>query len=212
MPVVDGFLGEPVVVYLAASLAAALLLVEVALPTMGIAGTLSVLLGAVAVAGIVIQDEAAWPMLLLAAVGVGLWAVGLARGVASRATSVAAAGCFAAGSIGFAIGSEDAATFVVALAASVAAPLAYPRLRRATARLMAEPPSTGMEALVGRTATVARWDAGRGMVRLEGSLWAARTASSSVPPSSGDTVDVTGFDGITLVVAPHVRYGVGDGR
>lgn len=211
MRAVDAFLGEPAVVYLAFTLAAALCLVEVALPTFGVAGGASAVLTIIAVLGLVEQDNPWWPTLILAAIGVALWAVGLARNVRSRPTAVAAAACFAGGSIGFALSSDSPLTLAIALAASVAGPLAYPRLATATASLMDEPPTTGMESLVGRPATVARWEGDRGTVRLDGTFWTA-TCSTSLAPAAGDTVEVTGFDGNVLRVARRAIYGASDGR
>ena len=54
---------------------------------------------------------------------------------------------------------------------------------------------TGAEALVGRTAVVAR----ENHVRIAGELWAAR---SDQPLREGAGVRVVGVDGLTLVVTP----------
>ncbi len=209
---VDAFLSEPAVVYLAFTLAAALILVEVALPTFGIAGATAALLTVIAALGLAEQDNPWWPTLILASVGVSLWAVGIARNTASRATAVAAGACFAGGSLAFAASSDSVLTFVIAAAASIAGPIVYPRLAGATARLMDEPSSTGMESLLGRSAKVARWDGRHGTVRLEGTFWKAVCGGAALPPSVGDTVEVTGFAGNELEVAPRAIYGAGDGR
>ena len=209
---VDAFLSEPAVVYLAFTLAAALILVEIALPTFGIAGATAALLTVITVLGLVEQDNAWWPTLILASVGVSLWAVGIARNTASRATSIAAASCFAGGSLAFALSSDSALTVAIAVAASVAGPLVYPRLAGATARLMDQPPTTGMEALVGRPAKVAKWHGQHGTVRVEGTYWSAVCKGAALAPSVGDTVEVTGFVGNELEVAPRAIYGAGDGR
>jgi membrane-bound ClpP family serine protease len=209
--VVDAFLSEPAVVYLAYTLAAALILVEIALPTFGIAGAAAALLTVITVLGLAEQDNPWWPTLILASVGVALWAVGIARNTRSRTTAIAAASCFAGGSLAFAVSSDSALTLAIALVASVAGPLTYPRLAGATARLMGQPATTGMESLVGRQGKVAKWHGQHGTVRVEGTFWSA-VSKGALAPSVGDTVEVTGFVGNELEVAPRAIYGAGDGR
>jgi membrane protein implicated in regulation of membrane protease activity len=58
-----------------------------------------------------------------------------------------------------------------------------------------------MEALEGRKATVASWDweANRGTVRLDGSLW---NATADVPVREGDEVLVIGHERMELRIIP----------
>ena len=59
----DALLDEPAIVLIVLTLAAALFIVEVALPTAGVAGTLALVLGLTAVAGISEQDADWWPLI-----------------------------------------------------------------------------------------------------------------------------------------------------
>lgn len=204
----DDLLAEPVVTYLALMVAAALFLIEVALPTFGIAGGLSIVLAIVGAIGIAQQDNPWWPVLLISAVGVAIWAVLVARHKAPVGGQVAAAVCFAAGSVGFAISSDDVTTLVVAVAASIAAPILFPPLAKATTKLMNEPPTTGMTSLVGRQGEVVRWKAGGGTIRLDGSFWrAVDLVEPALPPHAGETVQVVGFEGSTLHVSRPATAG-----
>ncbi len=60
-------------------------------------------------------------------------------------------------------------------------------------------PLGGRAELVGRSATVRRWQGGKGQVFLRGELWSARTTDGSAL-SEGETVQVTRVDGLTLFV------------
>ena len=59
----DWLFDEPSVVLVCVTIAALLLIVEVALPTIGIAGTLALIAGGFAVAAIVEEDLTWWPLL-----------------------------------------------------------------------------------------------------------------------------------------------------
>jgi membrane-bound ClpP family serine protease len=199
----DGFLAEPVVVFLSLTLAAVLFLVEVALPTFGIAGTGALALAVVGALGAAEQDERWWPILLLAALAVALWAIGVARLQAPHAQRLLAAALFAAGTVGFAVATGDVASLVLALVASAVLPAVYPWFLDATAMLMDEPPVAGMESFIGRRAEVVSWHEGTGVVRLDGSLW--RAACDVLPaPEPGSSVAIRAFAGLTLQVAPDL--------
>jgi membrane protein implicated in regulation of membrane protease activity len=60
-------------------------------------------------------------------------------------------------------------------------------------------PTTGAEAMVGKTAEVAEECRPRGTVRVNGELWEARCEAGASP---GDRVVVDEVDGLTLVVSP----------
>jgi membrane-bound ClpP family serine protease len=200
--VVDGVLAEPVVVLLAVALAASLFVIEAALPTMGLAGTLGLVLGIAAVVGISESDDDWWPLLgpMLA---VALWAVLVASRTRSRAVEAGAVGLFAGGSLVFGVLAESplAAGFGVAIAVPLGA--GFPHLHGRARRLLDQQPRVGLEAYVGRTTEVVRWQGTAGTVRLEGSLW---NATSPHDLDSGDPVTVTGHHGSTLEVAPRLAH------
>lgn len=58
---------------------------------------------------------------------------------------------------------------------------------------------TGSEQLLGMTGEVVEWAECEGRVRVHGEAWAAR---SKVALKAGDSVSVTGRDGLTLIVEP----------
>jgi membrane-bound serine protease (ClpP class) len=58
---------------------------------------------------------------------------------------------------------------------------------------------TGSEQLLGMTGEVVEWAECEGRVRVHGEAWAAR---SKVALKVGDSVSVTGRDGLTLIVEP----------
>lgn len=187
---------HPSVVYVAVVLAAALLIIEIALPTLGLAGLTAFGLAAFAAVGIS-EGGFNWAPLLLCAVGVGLWAVMVARNEASVVQQAVAAGCFGTGSLLFAVAESDLPTFFLALGASLCLPAGFPVLFRKAGSLRDQPPAVGMESYVGRTATVSEWSGGRGTVTLDGSYWNAAGPGGLRP---GDPVVVTGFEGMCFTV------------
>ena len=66
-------------------------------------------------------------------------------------------------------------------------------------RVKSRKASTGVQTLVGRTATVTRSCRPRGQVRVAGELWEARCDAGADP---GDKVRVAEVQGLTLVVEP----------
>lgn len=196
----NGFLDAPAFVVVAFTLASALLLVEVALPTFGLAGVSGLGLAGAGAVALTRQDNPWWPLLLVA-LAVCLWAVQLARRSAHPRTQWVAAGLYAAGGAGYGIGAGDAAAVVVAALAAVGLAFAYPPLLAATKKLLEGPAQVGMEALVGRRAVVERAGGPSGTVRIDGSLWNACVATGELPPP-GNTVLVDGYDGMMLRVTP----------
>ncbi len=188
---------EPAVILVVFVLAAALFVVEVALPTLGIAGTAAVGLAILGFVGLDREGSQAWPLAFVGA-GVGLWGVMIARRAAPPTQQGTAAALFGAGSLGFAVVATDWAAAVVAAVASIALPGMFPTLFRSAVRLLGSQPQVGLEALVGDTGTVVAWQGDRGTVRVSGSLWNARSAHALSP---GAEVTVIGFDGMTLQVA-----------
>lgn len=188
----------PALVLLALTLASVLLLVEVALPTLGIAGLSAIGLSALgfAAAG---DDDPWWPLALVA-IAVCVWALLLAARRASPGGQLAGAALFAVGSVGYGVGASDPAAIALGVAGSLALPAVFKPLLRATIRLVDLPPQTGMDSLVGRPGTVVRWGAGAGTVRIDGSLW---NAEARGPLGPGDRVRVVGHQGMTLEIAPR---------
>ena len=200
----DALPDVPVVVLIATALAAILILVEAALPTFGVAGTAALGFATIAILSTGGDGQSWWPLLFVV-VAVLMWAVQLTVRRHHRVLEVAAAVAFAGGSIGYGIAAGDLPATVVAMIASVALPLVFPRLANATRRILDQPPRAGMEALVGLSGEVVVPPAGpppdgRITVRVEGSLWNAH-GTSTLP--IGTNVVVTGFHGMTLDIAPR---------
>lgn len=187
----------PGLVLVAFTLAAILLLVEVALPTFGVAGLSALALAVLGYAVAAGQDQAWWP-LLLAAAGVCLWAALLFSRQTSTWGQITAAGLFVGGGASYGLLAADPLTVVLALAAGAALFGSFRPLLATTTRLHDMPQQLGMEALVGRSGVAARWEGDAGSVRLDGSLWNARSRS---PIAAGDEVVVVGYTGLTVDVA-----------
>jgi membrane-bound serine protease (ClpP class) len=197
---VDALLDEPATILVMISLAALLFVVEAALPTVGIAGTLAVVLGVGAAVGIARQDAVWWP-LLGPATAVVIWSVMVARRRRPPAAQAAAAGLYAGGSIAFGAMADSLATVLIGVAAAGALALAFPWLHGAAQRLLERPTQVGMDSFVGATAEVVAWTGATGTVRLQGSLWNARAHQPFAP---GERVAVVAFEGTTLEVAPDL--------
>jgi membrane-bound ClpP family serine protease len=198
LDLVDRLLDAPAFPVVAFTLASALLLVEAALPTAGLAGLSGL---ALAVAGMVAvdrQEEAWWPLGLIA-LAVGLWGFLLLRRSLSVPGRMTAAGLHAAGGVGYGILAADILAVVVAAAAAMGLSAGYPPLRAAMSRLLDRGPQVGMEALVGRVGVVERADGRRGTVRVDGEQWQAEATSGHLP-AAGRQIRVIGFRGLTLFV------------
>jgi membrane-bound serine protease (ClpP class) len=196
----DALLDEPAIVLIALTLAAALFIVEVALPTAGVAGTLALLLGLTAVAGISEQDADWWP-LIGPKLAVILWAVMIARRRRSRALEASAVVLFAAGGILFGVLADSPAAATVGALLVLPLGAGFPRLHERARALLEQPARVGLEAQVGSQGEVVRWKGGAGTVRLDGSLW---NATSATALRAGDDVSIVGHHGMTLEVAPRV--------
>jgi membrane protein implicated in regulation of membrane protease activity len=138
---------------------------------------------------------------MLIAVAVSLWAVLLVRKSASPTGRATAAGLYALGSIGFGATAGSVGAMAVGAVATGGLSAGFPVLLGATRRLLDQPAQVGMEAFDGRTATVVSWDweANRGTVRLDGTLW---NAAADVPVRSGDEVLVVGHERMELQIIP----------
>jgi membrane protein implicated in regulation of membrane protease activity len=193
---VGGLLDQPVLVYLSIALATALVLIELALPTFGLAGFTALGLSVFAVAGINEQQIEWWPMIFVA-VALGLWSVMIASRTRSIRDQALAAGFFAGGSLGFAAAASDPATWAVAAVACVGLPVGFPRLYTSTVELMERPSDVGMDGFVGRVAPVTRWADTAGAIEIDGSFWNATGPEGLTP---GELVEVTGFHRMTFTV------------
>lgn len=194
----DALLEEPAAILVVITLAALLLVVEAALPTAGVAGTAALVLSVAAVIGVERQDATWWPLLGPAA-AVVLWSVMVARRSRPLATEVAAAVLFGGGSVAFGAMADSWATAVIGVVAAAALAAAFPSLHGAARRLLERPTQVGMDSLVGTPGEIVAWDDGRGTVRVQGSLWSARSRHAFAP---GDPVTVIAFSGMHLEVAP----------
>jgi membrane-bound ClpP family serine protease len=194
---------SPPVIVIALTLSAALLLIEVALPTFGVAGVGGFAMLWVGLEGVSQRDET-WAPLMLIAVSVCLWAVLLVRKTASPTGLVTAAGLYAVGTLGYGAATASVGAMLVGAAATAGLSAVFPVLLRQTQRLIDRPPQVGMEAFDGRRATVVSWDwepggTSRGTVRLDGSLW---NAVANVPVREGDEVLVVGHERMELRIIP----------
>lgn len=187
---------QPSVVLVGVTLAAVLLVIELALPTLGLAGTLSFIAAAVAVGGLVRQDLEWWP-LLGTAFAIVAWLVLLFGRRRSLPVEVATLGVVAASGVTFAVLNDDPASALVAAASAVAMAVAFPVIHRAFLRLTGRRAEVGMEAFVGRPALVDRWSGERGVVLLEGTRWNARGPAQL---AAGDEVVVAQVAGSSLTV------------
>src|SRR5439155_19016855 len=104
-----------------------------------------------------------------------------------------AAGLYAAGTVGYGAVTGSVGAIGVGAVATAGLSAGFPVLLRQARRLLDQPPQVGMEAFEGRKATVASWDweANRGTVRLDGSLW---NATADLPIHTGDEVLVVGHE------------------
>ena len=96
----------PALVLVALTLAALLFLVEIALPTFGLAGLSAIGLTTLGVAMLAEQDESWWP-LALCALSVCVWAMLLATRRPGLRASLAATVLFAVGAITYGVVNED---------------------------------------------------------------------------------------------------------
>ena len=191
---------EPSVVLVCITLAAILFLIEVALPTVGVAGTAALVGGGVAAIGIARQDLTWWP-LFGAVFAVCVWAAVIARHRRSPTAEALALVGFGGGGAAFAAVNHDWASIVATVACTAVLGAGFPRVYAAASRLIDRPVSVGMDAFVGRTAVVDRWDGEQGVVLLDGSRWNA-SAPGPVVLAPGAHVTITGYHGNAVTITP----------
>ena len=197
-------LDQPAVVLLAATASAICLLLEVALPTVGLAGASGIALAALAGWGARQQGDSWWPLFGVVA-AVAVWGVLIARHRRSPGGRAVAAELFFFGALGYAGTTGDAAAAITAIVATVAlAGFAFPRIAAGAERLNDAPVQHGMEAVVGTTGVVDHWEDGRGRILLAGTRWSASGPADLTP---GDEVTVTATSGLSLTIdrvrSPH---------
>ncbi len=187
---------EPSVVLIGVTLAAVLFVVEMALPTLGLAGFLSFTAAAVAIAGLARQDLVWWP-LFGTALAVVAWLVLILGRRRSPPIEMATVAVVAISGVAFGVVNDDAPTIVVAVASAVALWALFPLIHRAFIRLTGRPAQAGTEAFVGRLAVVDRWDADHGVVQFEGSRW---NAAGPHGLQAADPVVIVAVAGSSLTV------------
>ena len=185
---------EPVLLYLAATLAVALALVEIVLPTFGIAGLSAVVL--TVLAGLGLADRGlTWLPFAFIGLALCLWAIDLLTTVKWLRWPATAVFAVASGAFAYDVG--GVACWVAGALATVAlSALVFP-LDTAVRRLNGRRPVLGLEALVGQIGVVDRWESGAGTVMLGGSRW---NATGPQFFQVAQRVLVTGHDRLTLTV------------
>jgi len=199
---VDTLLDEPAVVLLLVSMAAALFVIEVALPTAGVAGTLAIVLAVLGVVAIDRQGADWWP-LVGPKLAVLLWAVMIARRSRTRLQEGVAVVLFASGTVAFGLLADSPATAALGAAAAVALGTSFPRLHAAACRLLEGPIKVGMDSLIGVPGEVSAWADEAGTVIVQGSRW---NAVADDVLDVGELVEVIGYTGMTVKVARRVHH------
>jgi membrane-bound ClpP family serine protease len=203
-------LDQPAVVIVAAALASVCLLLEVALPTVGLAGSTGAALALLAAWGVGRQDADWWPLLGIVA-AVALWGGLIAARRASSFGHPIAVGLFLAGALGYGVAADDVTAMVTAASSTAVLVVIYPRIGAAAERLGGARPAVGPGSMVGAKAVVVDWDGAHGHVLIGGTRWSASTSLSG-PASEqlvvDDTVIVASVTGLSLGVRPVVsRHG-----
>ncbi len=192
------------------TLAVALAVLEAALPGLGLAGAGATMCG-LGAAVVVWQAEVPWWPLVAVGAATVLWTLMVGWPRPPAGAQVVAAGLHAVGGVTYGIVAEDALSVGVAVIGASALAVAFPPLHGWTRRLADQQPSTGMEALVGRTAVVEDVPVtsatrpldgpGRLVVRIDGVLWSIAPATPA-PLVAGAPVVVRGWRGVVLAVEP----------
>lgn len=178
----------------------ALTVLESAIPGLGLAGGAAVVLTAVD-GWLVLQTDTPWWPLLVAAFGACGWTLMIGMPRPPPLAQAATAALYGVGGVTYGVLADDVATLVVAVAGALALAAAFPRLHGWTRRLVDQQPTTGMEALVGRTGVVEPGAEQQLVVRLDGSLWSV-APTTAAPLVSGTPVVVRGWRGFVLAVEP----------
>jgi membrane-bound ClpP family serine protease len=203
----QGIWVEPVTLYIATTLAVLLGLTELVLPTFGVAGSVAAVLALVSLIGLTETNRAIWPFALIGLAFIAWVAQLVTR---NRVFWLVGTALFGVGSVAYALDVGRPEVWVAIALATVLTAAVVPPLEQRLAKVNDAPPTTGIESYVGHRATVDSWSDGTGTVLFEGSRWTARldatgpTVMPPAPPSlgAGDSVTITGYDQMTLLVRP----------
>lgn len=201
---VQGFLADPTMLFLLFILAAACIYIELSHPgalAPGVIGALALILFLCS-AGSIQPNWAGLALMLLAIV---LLAIDVRAPTHGFLTAGALVSLVIGALIFFDTGSnsEGPGLNPWALVGAVAALGAISvTILSFAIRAQRSPITTGVEGLIGQTATVLVPLAPAGRVRLRGENWAARLASGDGAVRAGEAVRITGIEGITLAVEP----------
>jgi membrane-bound serine protease (ClpP class) len=195
-----GFLADPTVLFLLFVVAATCLYIELAHPgaiVPGVIGALTLILFLFS-AGSIQPNWAGLALMLLAVVLLAIDVRAPTHGFLTVSALVSlvigALIFFDTGSDGQELNPWALVGAVVALGAISITILSF------AIRAQRRPVTTGVEGLIGKTATVIVALVPAGRVRLLGENWAARLVSGEGPARIGESVRITGIDGITLIV------------
>ncbi len=201
---VQGFLADPTVLFLLFILAAACIYIELSHPgaiVPGVIGALALILFLFS-AGSIQPNWAGLALMLLAIV---LLAIDVRAPTHGFLTAGALVSLVIGALIFFDTGTNPGEPELNpwALVGAVAALSAISlTILSFAVRAQRRPVTTGVEGLIGKTATVIVALAPTGRVRLLGENWAARLASGEGSARVGEAVRIRGIDGITLIVEP----------
>jgi membrane protein implicated in regulation of membrane protease activity len=179
------------------TVAVGLAVLEAAIPGLGLAGAGATVAG-LAAAAIVWQSEVVWWPLVAVGAATVLWTLMVGGPRPPTWAQVAAPALHAAGGVAYGVIAEDVASIAVGVVGAMALAAGFAPLHAWTRKLVEQQPTTGMEALVGRTAVVQTGAEGRPVVRIDGSLWSI----GSAPGPAGTPVVVRGWRGFVLDVEP----------
>lgn len=191
-------LDQPAVILLCVTLATAFVVIETALPTLGVAGTIAAAAALLAVIGIERSDATWWPLLGSVA-AVAVWLALLFGRRRSRLAELGAIAAYAAGGAGFALANDNGPALAAAIGGTIVLAAAFPPLHRGTIKLLGAAAKVGMESLTGETALIDQWHGRRGVVLLQGTRWNA-SSDVSISFGLGDEVTVVGFHGNTVEI------------
>lgn len=121
---------QPPVIIVFVTVAAVMAFIEIALPTLGVAGTIAGGCVLAAIAAIARQDADAWP-LAGCVVAFAVWALLIAGGKRHLGAELGTATLYGVSGIGFAIANEDWPSVFVSLVAAGLMAAAYPRVHAA---------------------------------------------------------------------------------
>lgn len=188
-------LTEPLTIYVAAVVALTLALIEIALPTTGIAGAVAGIAAVVAAWGLADSGLRSWPFAFVA-LALAIWAVVLIGRRSHQGWHAIALGLFALGSLLFALLADDVGTLVAAGVATVMTGTGVPMLQVQMAALFDRPSIIGNDAYSGRHVTVLEWHGSSGTIQMDGTRWNATTDNGPFEP--GDTPVVDHIDGLKV--------------